>query len=212
MENASKALIMGSSILIAIIVISLLVAFFANLSNLKQIEEDNDRISKEVDFNKQYDAYLRDLYGSELLSLANKIHDYNQKEADEKGYQEIKLIFTVKKDIETDYFKRGTYLVEGKDINEIEREIGYLNTAIKKAGDDTVTKNGTEVKVSTMTGYRDNELEKSFGINYDGIAKIRNYENLKSILTKIKGMKYKFDYFKSDKNTGRITEIYYKYE
>ena len=40
MENASKALIMAGSVLIALIVIGVLVLAYNNLSSLKQAEED----------------------------------------------------------------------------------------------------------------------------------------------------------------------------
>ena len=75
MENASKALIMAGSVLIAIVVISLLVIFFGNLRGLQNTTQSVEQVEQATEFNKQYDAYARDVYGSELLSIANKIND-----------------------------------------------------------------------------------------------------------------------------------------
>ena len=71
MENASKALIMAGSILMAILVIGLLVFGYQQLSSLQQTEtdaEDNDKLAR---YMNQFEQFGRTLYGSELLSLAN---------------------------------------------------------------------------------------------------------------------------------------------
>ena len=92
MENASKALIIAGSMLISIIIISLLVMFFNQLSNTMASQEKSEAVMQATEFNKQFDVYERAVYGSELLSLALKVQDYNKREADEKGYTEVKLV------------------------------------------------------------------------------------------------------------------------
>ena len=44
MENASKALIIAGSVLVALMVISLLVIFFNNIRDLQGIEQDSEKI------------------------------------------------------------------------------------------------------------------------------------------------------------------------
>ena len=91
MENASKALIMAGGVLISLMVIGLLVLFYNNLSGMQKIKTDSETEQQATEFNKQYDVYARDVYGSEILSIANKIADYNKREADNKGYTKIEL-------------------------------------------------------------------------------------------------------------------------
>ena len=106
MENASKALIMAGSVLIALIIISLLVAFFGQLRNLQNTTDDVEKEEQVYEFNKQYDVYARNVYGSELLSLANKIIDYNKTESENDGYTKIELYITIKNDIDSTYLKK----------------------------------------------------------------------------------------------------------
>ena len=66
---------MAGSVLIAMIVISLLVIFFGNLRGLKQTELTAEQIEQMQNINQEYEIYKKDIYGSEVLSLANKISD-----------------------------------------------------------------------------------------------------------------------------------------
>ena len=73
MENAAKALQLAGGILITLLVITALVYGYSRLSEVKQIEQDNERDQQSADFNLQYEVYNRaGVYGSEILSLANK--------------------------------------------------------------------------------------------------------------------------------------------
>ena len=86
MENASKALIMAGSILISIMVITLLVMGYNNLTETMNAKNDEDAVEQVTQFNKQYDVYYRNnLYGSDILSLANKVDDYNERQSKEGG-------------------------------------------------------------------------------------------------------------------------------
>lgn len=101
MENASKALIMAGSILIAIMVISLLVMAYNNLTETMNAKNDEEAIEQVIEFNKQYDVYYRNnLYGSDILSLANKVADYNERQSKEQGYAKLDIEVTFSKTIE----------------------------------------------------------------------------------------------------------------
>ena len=92
MENASKALLMAGSIFLSLLVIALLITMYQNLIQVEQVEYQGELTEQIAEYNKQYEVYQRDnLYGSDILSLANKIMDYNAREIDEKGYQEMKI-------------------------------------------------------------------------------------------------------------------------
>ena len=70
MENASKALIMAGSVLIAILVIGMLVLGYRNLSSLEQQKEDSESDST-LNYMVKFEQFNRKLYGSELITLAN---------------------------------------------------------------------------------------------------------------------------------------------
>ena len=92
MENASKALIMAGSVLLAMLIIGSLVFMFQTLSNLKNTEASAEDIEKLARYNRQIETFNRDgLYGSEILSLANLIEDNNIRQSDLKGYTAITL-------------------------------------------------------------------------------------------------------------------------
>lgn len=84
MENASKALIMAGSVLIAIIIISCLVLMINNLSTYQGLQTQSEEVAQIEKFNNQYIIYNRDdVRGSDLYSLMNKVIDYNIRQSTE---------------------------------------------------------------------------------------------------------------------------------
>lgn len=83
MENASKALIMAGSVLIAIVIIGALVLMFNNLNNYQQVNTQGDRDAQVIEFNNQYETYNRkNVRGSDLYSLLNRVVDYNRRKSE----------------------------------------------------------------------------------------------------------------------------------
>ena len=126
MENASKALIMAGSVLIAILVIGLLVLGYNNLSSLEQTREDSEANLKGEEYMQRFEQYYRTLYGSELLSLANLQEDYNNtSDVLYDGYDRIQITVTTDGIVNTSYFSAGTYSIErlSEDQAKIEAEI-----------------------------------------------------------------------------------------
>ena len=84
MENASKALLIAGGVMLTMLVVSLLLyawtsvsEYQANLDKIKEVEEL-------AEFNSQFTNYQRDdVQGYELLSLVNKVIDYNQRFSEE---------------------------------------------------------------------------------------------------------------------------------
>ena len=94
MENASKALIMAGSVLLALIVIG---AFMLMLTNLTDYQEKTGTVIEQqqiVEFNNQFSTYDRtNLRGNDMLSLMNRIIDYNTRKTVEcVGFQKMKII------------------------------------------------------------------------------------------------------------------------
>lgn len=92
MENATKALEMAGSVLIGIMILGCLVFVYSKIAEERKITLSSEKVEQAADFNKDYEAYNRnDLYGSDMFSLANKIENYNIKEADGKSYGKIEI-------------------------------------------------------------------------------------------------------------------------
>ncbi len=80
MENASKALLMAGGVLLAILVISLFLFSWGSVSNYYSKQEELVNVENVAEFNLQFSNYDRDdLHGYELVSLANKVADYNKR-------------------------------------------------------------------------------------------------------------------------------------
>lgn len=94
MENASKALIIAGSILLAVMVIGALVYMYSNLSRIPKQEQDQKRAEQLMAFNAQFEQYNnKTVYGVDLFSILNQIEDfnkrYNTENSDESAYSEI---------------------------------------------------------------------------------------------------------------------------
>ena len=210
MENASKALIMAGSVLIAMIVISLLVALFTNLKNLQNTQLSTEQVEQATEFNKQYDVYDRNVYGSELLSLANKIKDYNIRQAEMNDYTKIELEVTFLKDIDSTLLKKGTYthLELIQKIDDIENEINIVgNESIT-----FITKTGVKSsrKISQLSTMRTADIEELGTEQKDYLAQVNKYNTYKTLLTEIKAKVFKSKGFEYDKNTGRVIKMKYE--
>lgn len=77
MENASKALLMAGSVLVALIIIALLVKSYGSISTFQKMQLSEEEQAQLIAFNEQYTKYLGQyVYGIEVRSLMNKYdHD-----------------------------------------------------------------------------------------------------------------------------------------
>ncbi|MCI9039332.1 MAG: hypothetical protein HFJ29_05635 [Clostridia bacterium] len=101
MENASRAIIMAGGILMGVIIVSVLVMVFQPIGGVYEEEGLALSIEQLEEYNRQFNTYDRSMYGSELLSLANLVHDYDNRllidqEPTGEYYRNNKIIVTVK--------------------------------------------------------------------------------------------------------------------
>lgn len=208
MENASKALIMAGGVLISLIIIGVLVVFFNNLSEWKNIEQSSEKTEQIVEFNKQYDAYARDIYGSELLSIVNKINDYNKRESNNKGYAKIELEVQISYDMDKNFFKKNTYNASSlkAEVEKLENEVEKIgNISIKSASNSRISR-----KVSQLAKMRTIDIENLGFVKTDYNELVNQYNIYKTLLTEIKAKVFNYIEFEYDKNTGRLTKMKYK--
>lgn len=134
MENASRALLIAGTVLISLLIITILVFLFRNMSELKRQEEQQIAVEQEATFNQQYASFEKTLYGSELLSLINKAIDYNQKIDNlQNGYKKMTIHVKLKDPI--DNFVTGTdYNISDTNSNEFAKKIDQVNGIKKKYG------------------------------------------------------------------------------
>lgn len=80
MENASYALQIAASVLIAVMVIALIVYVFNSLSTYQDNQDEIATRESITEFNEAFEAYAKNLmYGTDVLSCLNKAENNNQK-------------------------------------------------------------------------------------------------------------------------------------
>lgn len=215
MENASKALIMAGSVLLSLLVIGALVLMFQSLNEFKQVEASSEEVEKLTEYNKKIETFHRaGLYGSEIMSLANLVEDYNKRQADLKGYTPITLQVTIQSLGKGSYFEETTY-----NDKTLIKQYESLESAVNKRKMEIIYGGKTAAKIASM---RDTELielikktetrdlnENEIQNKIDEIrVKADAYTSLKSDLTTFKNKYFqntpKVEY---DKYTGRITKM-----
>lgn len=202
MENATKALEIAGSVLLGVLILGLLVFEYRKISNLKKVEEDVKVSQQSEDFNKKFEAYNRNLYGSELLSLANQIQDYNYRYAGEKtsqyenqGYQKVEAKTTIK--TATKRLAAGTcdlsyflevYNVLAKDIENMNKKL-YNNKSI------------------SYWANSEKETERNFPKGNEIYHVIDNYKELYNEQLDITRKTFKCTKINYDNKNGRITNM-----
>ena len=81
MDNAVKALEMAGGVLIAILILSLFVYMFNQVSYNQAMQNQNEEAKRIEAFNKKYEAYNKNiLYGSDVISVINMGINNNSEE------------------------------------------------------------------------------------------------------------------------------------
>lgn len=187
MENASKALLIAGGILILIILVSLVLLVKGNISNYYASEEELKMTEDKTKFNEQFTRYNRnDVAGYELISLSNKIIDYNERlssetsEGNDVKANPVKIsIILWKGDNPSDDAKNklsydGNFyllLKNNKPINKLIEENSYLNKS-NKSSLEVFNENARELEKNSkyLKGLTKN-IDKIILYKYDDINK-----------------------------------------
>lgn len=101
MENAAKGLLIAAGMFIAVLLMSLLIMLYNNVSEYYALQHEYKEVEQVQEFNAKFDNYNRnDIRGSDLISLMNRVIDYNSTQSyfEEMGYGRIKVTITLVKD------------------------------------------------------------------------------------------------------------------
>ena len=213
MENASKALIIAGSVLLAVLILTTLVFTFNQISNLKQVEANSEEEKVLAQYNKQIESFSKPgLYGSEILSLANLVEDYNIRQADLKSYKPITLKVTTSSIVGAEILTATQYSDYKKLINDfkkIEDQFKKLKqtkicgqTLDKLAGMTTLALQDFIAKynAANRTSYTLEEIEEQTA----------KYQSLNTEIQTFKNKKFDMPEVKYDEATGRVVSMTYK--
>lgn len=210
MENMTKALEIAASVLIGVLILSLLVFGYNQIREQKNIEQKNERASQLSKFNINFESYAKDtVYGSEILSLANEVINYNERKAVD-GYQEIELEVKISTGV-----LNGQYLVAGTySATSLDQQYKKLVKKIKEADITVFGKS-----ISYWSKLSDKETEKTVKARADFSES--EYTKLKTNRTTYKKYveeqtdfarkTFKYDdVTEYDSGNGRIIKIMFK--
>lgn len=226
MENASKALIMAGSVLIAILVIGLLVFGYNQLSDLEQQKEDSEGDLKGTEYMKKFEQFNRTLYGSELLSLANLQEDYNSSQAVRyEGFDRIEI--TVKTDgiVSSSYFPAGTYTIDriAEDQKKIEEEIAkyeenkreYNNRSVKYYSSKRNREIANDFDMDPPSSMPDYDIATNYletnSTTAELLQEIQDYKEISTIYNEFRtGKKFRCTNVVYNNQNGRIRSMYFE--
>lgn len=220
MENAAKALTIAGTILISVLVISAVVFMYRDLTSVKRQDAENQKLQEITDFNKSFESFDKTLNGAKMLSLANKIQDYNTKYVDRmsegynpivlyvdnsetynnsdtyKGYKYYEYYSQLQKDVDemmNDKYISANYLEALKEACEVKNKAGSSHLEREQA-DETLK-----------------ELEQKLGSNKysQAINKYKEDYPIYEQYLKIKKQTFKPAGIEYDKRNGRITKMSY---
>ena len=119
MENASKALIMAASILIGIVIISAFILMMSNLTNYQEKSYQSNLSDQITEFNNQFTTYARDgIRGSDMISLMNRVVDYNTRYTGTEGYTEMQVTINMNGYNDDLVFEGTNQLVTRNEYNQ----------------------------------------------------------------------------------------------
>lgn len=221
MENASKALIIAGSVLMAVLVIGALMLMYNQIADIEQTKTDNDELSKMEDYSKKFEEYNGTIYGSELFSLVNLQDDYTKRYKQEDGYTKITIKVKINNSIsDTSYFQSGE-----KEISKILEDKNKIENYITKFESENMFK-GKTVKYYSQLTIR--EIADMYGVNFSSddmesdvkdkikqkggeaesvIEAIAKYKNIKSVYTEFKNKRFKCTNVTYNRNNGRIESM-----
>lgn len=224
MENATKALLIGAGMLFAIAIISIAWATYTNITGYYQEEQKSLTSEQLADFNKEYEAYNRDnVTGFELVSLINKVINYNSSNAvdsnwgysnTDKNFQKMFVKFKltdenlIKGIDKVKLFNSSEYDIEKSDkYNELVSKIEEMQKLENKYGANVLSKLVSDREnLAIYGGNGSKDIKQVLGKEQDvpnNKNDILKYEQY----IEFKRAKFKCESTEHNNSTGRITKL-----
>lgn len=176
MENAVKALTMAGSVLIALVIIGAILLVFNNLNSYQKVNDQLKKDEKVLEFNNQFETYNRtDVRGSDLLSLINRVIDYNErqsyvgKEGQDLGYKPIILTIDLSKNMDNirprdkshkPIFEETSYTISGT-VNTMQGILSEIK------GTEGAEKSYTQTELSELVASAESIFLGNYNANDD---------------------------------------------
>lgn len=195
MENASKALIIAGSILIAILLITMIVFFGNKMSSYFAAKHDEKMIEQNIEFNNRFENYNgQTIRGNEVISLLNRVIDYNNYSVDIENYERVEISIDLKGHQNEFAFEGrnnffGTKIANTSNDANI-REIAELGTTLLERLRMAVgNSNLQDINLQKLSSEISNIVVTNFSTNDWTEQKIKNYkDNRKRKLKNILGL------------------------
>ena len=239
MENAVKALTMAGSVLIALVIIGAILLVFNNLNSYQKVSDQLKKDEKVLEFNNQFETYNRtDVRGSDLLSLINRVIDYNERqssvgtEGQDLGYKPIVLTINLreaKKNMappitKDDTYKslfENSYMISGtandEKMQEVLNRISEIQNEYTQTELSELTASASSIFIGKKTVDNEKETEKSVE-KYNKIVKnqISNYSQIapgtnirKMIYNYYESIQFKRSYFDCVSENSKSSGVEY---
>lgn len=232
MDNASKALIMAGGILTALLIIGILVLMFNQISTYKKVNTELEKTEKLAEFNYDFERYVEynKLNGTDLITLGNKIVDYNKK-AQNGGVSNSPVDYNITMTLTVSNFDsfRNKYGYTNKNQALFKNDIYVISTNDNTFKDILDSYNSTDrellQKLSSIYSNYSNERQAINAIK-ESLEKINqtkyknwNGNNMSPTLNQIKNFKeyseFKTSTFKLSRTpeyeNGQIKNLYFEF-
>lgn len=219
MENATKALEIAASVLIGVLLIGALIFGYNQIAEQKKIDQKNEKARQLSEYNINFESYSKDkVYGSELLSLANEIINYNTRKAtNESGYQKIELEVTIKNAIiDGKVFKFDNKTYSANDIDDAYKDLSKkIREANVQYAGKSVAYWTNALPVTSEAIFRQKILEYGYNIPDSQKSELFNkiivYKQLVNEQKEFgrKTFKYK-DISEYDQGNGRVIKLIFE--
>lgn len=166
MENASKALLMAGGILVALMVIGALLLMINQVGNYQRSEDVNKKDKQIAEFNLDFERYADDkgIKGTDIMSLTNKIVDYNNKAL--KGGVSNSVDYSIKMSITVTglnsfnfKYANGSSAIFTNDTYTTNELKNKFTSFTNSTSNDELKRQISEFKSSKFEAYRSPEYE-----------------------------------------------------
>lgn len=181
MENATKALLIAAGMLIGLMLITTIMYGHNRISNYYNEKQQSELIDQLSDFNAQYIPYNRnDVRGSDLLSLINKIIDFNTINKDEEKI-EIAIVIEGNDKAKNFFYNYDKYYESGA-----KRKLILFGEKNKYTQDNIYNKNGLIDKANDIESKYIQGMPAKLAANIATIMGENSRKDPEQLLTELK--------------------------